>query len=100
SDLRQRRLDSRCIERQVADTFAGCIGKSIDDRGGRRPLRGFARTKGTLARTVDQLDLDGGRFRHGEDWIACPVAREDPAAVVATSSFKVQLTDWTIPPSI
>src|SRR5262249_11826137 len=39
--------------------------------------------KGTLVRTVDQLDLDGGRCRHGEDWIACPVARADPAAVEA-----------------
>src|SRR5262249_1830799 len=72
-DLRQRRLDPRRIERQVADTLAGRIGKGVGDGGDRGPLRAFARAERTLVRTVDQLDLDLRRFRHGEDPIACPV---------------------------
>src|SRR6266511_1420022 len=80
-ELTQRRFDARRIERQVADAFAGCIGEGVDDGGDRRPLRAFACAERTLIRTVDQLDLDLRRFRHGEDRIAGPVARQNPAPI-------------------
>src|SRR5262249_56830061 len=39
------------------------------------------RAERALVRTVDQLDLDLRRFRHGEDRIAGPVARQNPLLV-------------------
>src|ERR687887_1879024 len=82
-ELAQRRLNARRVEWQVADALARCIGEGVDNRGSRGPLRGFARAQRTLVRTVDQLDFDARRFRHGKDWIARPVARADPALVEA-----------------
>ena len=41
-----------------------------------------------------------GALRHGEDRIARPVARQNSVRSKRTSSFSVQLTDWTMPPSI
>src|SRR5262249_21390889 len=73
------RLDSRRVERQVADALAGRVGKGVGDGGDRGPLRAFARAERTLVRTVDQLDLDLRRFRHGEDRLAFPVPRPNPA---------------------
>src|SRR5262245_43926260 len=81
--LTQRRLDPRRVERQVADAFAGGVGKSIGNGGHRGALRTFARAERAFARTVDQLDLDRRRFRHRQDGIACPVARQNPAPVEA-----------------
>src|SRR5712692_6858436 len=81
--LTQRGLDPRWMERQIADALAGGMGEGIGDGGDRRSLRAFARSERTLARTVDQLDLDLGRLRHGEDRIAGEVARQDAALVEA-----------------
>src|SRR5262245_54804531 len=81
--LGQRRLHPSRIERQVADALAGGVGEGIGDGGDRRPLRAFARAERALARTIDQLDLDLRRLRHGQNRIARPIAREDAVLVEA-----------------
>ena len=80
-DLSQRRLDPRRVERKVADTLAGGVGEGIGNGGDRGALRAFTGAQRALIRTVDQLDLDLRRLRHGEDRIARPVARQNPVFV-------------------
>src|SRR4029079_16099465 len=80
-DLSQRRLDPRRVERKIADTFASGVGEGIGNGGDRGALGAFTGAQRALVRAVDQLDLDLWHLRHGQDRIARPVARQDPAFV-------------------
>src|SRR5262245_1141048 len=86
--LGQCRFDPCRIERQVADALAGGIGEGVGNGGNGWALRALARAERTLARAVDQLDLDLGRFRHGEDRIALPITRQDAVLVEAHLFFQ------------
>src|SRR5262245_35948642 len=77
AELRQHGFHPRRMERQVADAPAGGMRERIGNRRDRGSLRAFARSERALGRTIDQLDLDLRRFRHGEDRVARPVLAED-----------------------
>src|SRR5262249_60564442 len=55
--------------------------KRWGDGRNRRPLRSLAGAKRALVGAVDELDLDLGRFRHGEDRIGEPIARLDAVTI-------------------
>src|SRR5262245_61662669 len=81
---RQRLLDTRGSERDLADAGTRRVGERVGECRRGRALRRLAGAEERLARTVDEVHFHAVRkLRKAQDRIAGPVAARDPRALEA-----------------